>query len=81
MLVLCSKKRSGPFCPDQPQRQGRNVRKHREKRIIAEWQHQPEREEEHGHTGLLRGVGTLISTYRADSVLRATLDRSLQVES
>lgn len=33
----------------------RNLWKHREKRIIAEWQHQPKRDEECGHTGLLRG--------------------------
>lgn len=30
-----------------------DLRKHRE-RIIAEWQHQPKREEEHGHPDLLK---------------------------
>lgn len=46
-------KRSELLCPDQLQRQDRNPRKHRKKGIIAEWQHQPKREEEHGHTELL----------------------------
>lgn len=60
-------------------KEDRDLRKHREKRIIAEWQHQPEREEARGHTELLRV--RLIDIYGADSRLGAALDSSLQVES
>lgn len=58
MLVLCSMKRPGLLHPNQPQR-GQGSKK--AERIIAEWQHQPKREEEHGHTALLGG---LIGVYR-----------------
>lgn len=68
-------KRLGPLCPDQPQTEDRNLRKHREKRIIAEWQHQPKREEEHGHTELLgvRGWGRLSSKGHTGQFLHVEL--------
>ena len=72
------------MCPDQPQTEDRNLRKHREEGVIAEWQHQPKREEECGHRapgdGGSWGVGTLLGIYGADSILRATWDSPLQEE-
>lgn len=65
------------MCPDQPRTEDRDLRKHGGKTIIAEWQHQPKREEEHGPTELLGGRP--VATDGADSILRATLHSSLQV--
>lgn len=63
MLVLCSMNRPGFLHPNQPQR-GQGSKK--AERIIAEWQHQPKREGEHGHPVLLG----------SDRYLQATLDSS-----
>lgn len=49
-MLSSSMKRSRPLCPDQPQTEDRNLRKHREEGVIVpEWQHQPKREEEYEH--------------------------------